>query len=321
MNMKKFIMLLLLANAVMCSFSLDVPFLSGRVNDYAGILGNDTLTTLDKKLADYEKETTNQVVVLIIKSLEGENLEDFSIKTVEKWKLGHKGKDNGVLLLIALNDRKLRIEVGYGLEGSLTDAKCSQIIRNRIVPYFKTNDYKDGITQGVDSIIGALGGKDNFEDKTAIEETGKSTIDSQVIDMDIPTRILIGLFIFGILGLFTFFGIILPKGGMGWFLYIFLIPFWASFPIMVAGTRGALFIVFTYIIGFPLARILLNIGAKRITGLKNFQKNFGGGSGSGSGGFFSSGGFGGGSSGFSGGGSGFSGGGGSFGGGGSSGSW
>lgn len=92
MNKKISFIFLILTGAVFHFFSLDVPFLSGRVNDYANILDNDTLTLLEKKLANYEKETTNQVVVLTIKSLEGENLEDFSMKTVEKWKLGQKGK-------------------------------------------------------------------------------------------------------------------------------------------------------------------------------------------------------------------------------------
>jgi uncharacterized protein len=320
MNRKIIFIIVILTFSILYFFPLDVPFLSGRVNDYAGILDNDSLTSLNKKLADYEKATTNQLVVLTIKSLEGENLEDFSMKTVEKWKLGVKGKDNGVMLFIALEDRKLRIEVGYGLEESLTDIKCSQIIRNKITPFFKSGNYKEGIISGVDSIISVIGGKDNLADETPVKESGKNSIDSQIDDMDLTTRILIGLFIFGILGLFTFIGIALPKGSGTWFLYPFLIPFWAIFPMMVVGTKITLYIAGIYIIGFPLAKILLNVGAKHSPGIKKFQKIFAGsGKGHGSG-YSSSSGFGS-SSGFSSSSSDFSGGGGSFGGGGSSGSW
>jgi uncharacterized protein len=304
-------------------FSMEVPYLSGRVNDYANILDNETITLLEKKLADYEKETTNQVVILIIQSLEGENLEEFSIKTAEKWKLGTKEKDNGVLLLIALDDRKLRIEVGYGLEETLTDVKCGQIIRNKITPYFKSGNYKEGIIDGVDSIISVIGGKDNLDsnDVQVITQNEKSSSDLLNTGMDIFTRILFGFFIFGIIGLFTFIGIFSPKGFPGWFLYFFLIPFWAMFPIVVVGTKITFYIVITYLIGFPLVKILFAKSSDRFPGLKKFKKIFEGSGGSGSS-FSSSSSSGSGSSSFSSSSSSsFSGGGGSFGGGGSSGSW
>lgn len=325
MNKKIIFLILILSFTVFYFFSLDVPFLSGRVNDYANVLDNDTIASLENKLADYEKQTTNQIVVLILPSLEGENLEEFSIKTAEKWKIGYKGKDNGVILLIAMNDRKLRIETGYGLEEYLTDIKCGQIIRNKITPYFKTGNYKEGIIQGVDSIISVIGGKDNFENIAPIDNQTKNK-DSDFFDigLKIIPRILFGLFIFSIIGLFTFIGIVLPNGFPGWFLYFFLIPFWAMFPIVVVGTRITLIIVCIYLVGFPLAKILLNIGSKHSPRLKKLKKLFstsGSGSSSNSSGFSSyssSSGFSSSSSSSS---SSFSGGGGSFGGGGASGSW
>ena len=247
MKKKTFFIFIILIFSLFYSFSLDVPYLSGRVNDYVNILDDDTINLLENKLANYENETTNQIVILIIRSLEGENLEEFSIKTAEKWQLGYKGKDNGVLLLIVIDDRKLRIEVGYGLEEYLTDIKCSQIIRNKITPYFKTNDYKQGIIEGVDSIISVISGNDNFDKQEQINIKTKNNevnfIDSQVNNLDIVMRILMGFFIFGIIGLFTFIGIVAPKGFAGWFLYFFLIPFWAMFPIIIVGTKITLYIL------------------------------------------------------------------------------
>ncbi|HNI89138.1 MAG TPA: TPM domain-containing protein, partial [Leptospiraceae bacterium] len=130
--MKKFSIIIFLLLQTASIFALDVPYLSGRVVDEAGILSEETKSSLEKKLIEQEKKTSNQLVVLTIPSLEGEVLEDYSIKVATTWKLGQKGKDNGVLLLIAKDDRKLRIEVGYGLEGTLTDVMCSRIIRNEI---------------------------------------------------------------------------------------------------------------------------------------------------------------------------------------------
>jgi len=120
-------LLLFILLFVSASFAIDVPKLSQHVTDLAGVLTPEQIATLEEKLKRFENETTNQVAVLIIPSLEGEDLEDFSIRVVEKNKLGQKGKDNGVLFLIAVQDRKMRLEVGYGLEGALADAVCYQI--------------------------------------------------------------------------------------------------------------------------------------------------------------------------------------------------
>ena len=151
-----------IALGVCCSTSLvarEIPFLSGHVIDEAGILEAGTRETLESQLATHEAETSNQVVVLIIPSLDGEVLEEYSLRVAETYKLGQADKDNGVLLLIARDDRKLRIEVGYGLEGSLTDALSSRIIRNEIVPHFRDGDFDRGVASGTDAILAAIAGE------------------------------------------------------------------------------------------------------------------------------------------------------------------
>src|SRR6185312_5240110 len=113
--------------------ALDVPEFSGRVVDRANILG-DARARIDAKLAAHEQQSGQQFAVLTVPSLEGDALEPFSIRVVEAWKLGKKGKDDGLLLLVVPDDKKVRIEVGYGLEGDVTDALSSRVIRNVIGP-------------------------------------------------------------------------------------------------------------------------------------------------------------------------------------------
>ena len=140
------------------SFALDVPPLTGRVVDLAHVLPGNVAASLTNDLAAHEAKTSNQVAVLILPSLEGEPLESFSHRVGTTWKLGQKGTENGVLLLIALRERKVRIEVGYGLEGSLTDLRSSHIIRQEIVPRFRSGDLPGGIAAGVQAILGAIEG-------------------------------------------------------------------------------------------------------------------------------------------------------------------
>ena len=146
--------ILLLASQTL--FALDVPALKGRVNDYADILNNSQKASLENMLQDAENKTSSQVVLLIINSLEGDALEDFSIRVVEKWKIGQKEFSNGILVLVALAEKKIRIEVGYGLESIITDMKSGYIIREIIIPYFKRGDYYDGISQGLMAITGLI---------------------------------------------------------------------------------------------------------------------------------------------------------------------
>ena len=135
------------------ALALGLPRLQGRVNDTAHLLSPAAAARLDSQLADFERTDSTQVVVLTIPSLEGEPLEDYSVKVAQAWGIGQKGKDNGVLLLVSKNDRKVRIEVGYGLEGRLTDALTGRIIDNAIVPAFKAGNFDAGIEAGVMGII------------------------------------------------------------------------------------------------------------------------------------------------------------------------
>lgn len=163
-----FFLLLWCVTAVVAQ-QTELPEFHQRVIDQTGTLSRDEVQTLESKLASFERETSNQVVVLMISSLQGESIEDYSLRVAEKNKFGKKERNNGVLLIIAKDDRKLRIEVGYGLEGALTDALSSQIIRHEITPQFRSGDYYAGITAGVDGIISATKGeyKGDEEDRSA----------------------------------------------------------------------------------------------------------------------------------------------------------
>ena len=140
------------------AWALDVPPLTGRVVDLAQVLPADVAASLTNDLEAHETKTSNQVAVLILPTLEGEPLESFSHLVGTTWKLGQKGTENGVLLLIALRERKVRIEVGYGLEGTLTDLRSAHIIRQEIVPRFRSGDLPGGIAAGVQAILGTIEG-------------------------------------------------------------------------------------------------------------------------------------------------------------------
>jgi uncharacterized protein len=138
------------------SAAANFPALTGRVVDAAHILSPVTTADLERKLADLEQKSGIQLVVGTVSSLSGEEIEPYANELFRAWKLGETKKNNGVLLLIAPKERKVRIEVGYGLEGTLTDAVSSIIIANAIAPRFKAGDFDGGVTRGVDDIITAL---------------------------------------------------------------------------------------------------------------------------------------------------------------------
>ncbi|MBX7148289.1 TPM domain-containing protein [bacterium] len=141
------------------SSALEIPSRpTGYVSDFAGILSFSDRQQIETVLRSHEQSTSNQIAVAIFNSLEGESLEDFSIRLADTWKIGQQGKNNGVILLIFTEDRKIRIEVGYGLEPYLTDALSDQIIRNVIAPQFKQGKYAQGILNGVNSIMAIVGG-------------------------------------------------------------------------------------------------------------------------------------------------------------------
>jgi uncharacterized protein len=150
----------LIATALLCTivtaFALNFPSLSGRVVDQANIIQTTTRIAIDQKLAELETKSGIQLVVVTVTSLEGQEIEPFANELFRSWKLGEKVKNNGVLLLVAPNERRVRIEVGYGLEGTLTDALSKVIIANAITPRFKAGDFSGGISRGVDDIITVL---------------------------------------------------------------------------------------------------------------------------------------------------------------------
>ncbi|MCM8767066.1 MAG: TPM domain-containing protein [Candidatus Omnitrophica bacterium] len=133
----------------------------GYLNDFANLLTQNQKQEIEKKLREIEEKTGNEIVVLTIKSLEREKtIEEYANEIFNSWKIGKKGKDNGVLILIVLNERKIRIEVGYGLEGLLTDSICGKIIRDIMAPNFKENDFYNGINKAIGVIYEIMKGKD-----------------------------------------------------------------------------------------------------------------------------------------------------------------
>ncbi len=293
----------------------DIPYLTGRVTDNAELLSETSHQSLTDSLKQHEDRTSNQIAVLTVPTINGENIEDYAVEVFEAWQLGTKEGDNGVLIVVIPNDRRMRIEVGYGLEATLTDAMAGRIIQYAMTPRFKEGDYEGGITEGVRAVIDVLEGGELTDLAGETSESADTfDLDFEGPDLSITERILMGAFIFGIIGLFTVIGVLTP--GVGWFLYFFLIPFWATFPIMVLGTGGALICLITYIIAFPVAKLSLkntdwykkaktDLRTKGSASIGGFRLSSGS-----SGGSWSSGG-----------GSSFSGGGGSSGGGGASGSW
>ncbi|HYK88540.1 MAG TPA: TPM domain-containing protein [Acidobacteriota bacterium] len=280
------------------AFALDVPNLKDRVTDLAGVLTADQISDLEARLKSFEQSDSTQVAVLILPSLEGEALEDYSMRVATAWKLGQKGRDNGALLLVVMKERKVRIEVGYGLEPTLTDAKCSQIIQNEILPHFRQGQFYEGIDSGVSAVIQVVRGvyqPTNVHSRANARRPGGSII-NWIIVLFFPLVWVLshtGKWGGGILGAGA--GALLPYSFFGPSLVLMLI----------GGATGS-------VIGLVLGS-LIRRGSNTGTGWGGFAGPTFWGSG---GGFF-----GGGSSGGGGFGGGFSGGGGSFGGGGSSGSW
>ena len=293
--MKRFVIWLLFLLPCAVALALDVPQLKERVTDLAGVLTAEQISALDSKLRDFEQTDSTQVAVLIIPSLEGEALEDYSMRVAEAWKLGQKAHDNGALLFISMKDRAIRIEVGYGLESNLTDARTSQIIRNDMFPQFKAGNFYGGLDAGVTGIIKSIRGMYQAApqpERRAARRSGG--IFNLLIVMLFPL-----LWILSVTGKWG--GAVLGAGAGALLPYTL---FSQSLPLLlIGGVAGAVLGTF---IG-----AMVRAGAKSGHGPGGFGGPFFGGGGFGGGGF-GGGGFGGG---------GFSGGGGGFGGGGSSGRW
>jgi uncharacterized protein len=280
--------------AVAGAAPMEVPFLSGRVNDQAGLLSDSFESELEQRLRKLEEDTGAQVAVLTVPSLDGEPIEDLSIRVVDAWKLGREGVDDGVLILIARDERRMRIEVGYGLEGAITDAQAGRIVDGLMAPRFREGDFDGGVSDAVDAISSAIRGE----------------------GLDLPERQPAPTMPdFGTLIFFLIFGLpfinaaLATRGAAGWILYLFLTPFFLAVPAAMFGIRAGLVMAGLWLVGFPLLRMMWPKSSSR-PGSRSRGGTFWGPFIGGGGGGFSGGGFGG-----------FSGGGGSFGGGGASGGW
>ncbi len=281
--------------------ALEVPFLAARVNDLAGALSPAARDRIERKLRDLEGQTGAQVAVLVIPSLEGESLEAYSVRVVQTWKLGRKDVDDGVLFLVAKNDRKMRIEVGYGLEPRLTDVLSRAILDERVRPRFRVNDFDGGVEAGVDAIAAIIQGKPLARLAVSRSREPRSP--------DLLPRLLMGTIFVAVVGVHSLMAVLTPTA-TGWLLYVFLMPFYALFPSFIFPPYGGAVACSAWILLFPILRSRLKPWSKEFKARHPGLAGFTGGSGrSGSGG------------GWSGGGGGFSGGGGSSGGGGASSSW
>ena len=260
-----------------------IPALKGRVTDLTGTLTAEQKNTLEQRLAAFESAKGSQVAVLMLSSTKPEEIEQFSIRVAEAWKIGRKGTDDGLILVVAKDDRRLRVEVGYGLEGAIPDAVAKRVISETITPRFKAGDYYGGISAGVDQLIKLVEGEKLPPPSASASSSGHASEGRDPFEYLIPGFffiLIVGAALRTFLGRFP--GAIATGVAAG-------VAGWVMFSIGIAGIAAIIGFLFT----------LMNSGRWA----------------SGGGGFSS-----GGSSG-GGGGGGVSGGGGSFGGGGSSGSW
>lgn len=159
--MKKILSVLLSLIAGICfSYAFDAPTQpTGYVNDYANVLNIEQKEQLEQALVSFEASTTNEIAVVIIPDLGGDTVEHYATKLFEKWKIGKEKQDNGILFLVSINDREMRIEVGYGLEGAVPDSLAGRILDSEVIPSFKSGDYPQGIRNGVDAIMEATKGE------------------------------------------------------------------------------------------------------------------------------------------------------------------
>jgi uncharacterized protein len=177
---RAFLLIALMAagSALALADNLAIPALTGRVVDQANILSAADESRLDAKSQSLETKTSIQLVVVTLRGLQDRTIEDWGLTLGRTWGIGQKGKDNGVLLIVAPNDRELRIEVGYGLEGTLPDATADAIIRNVIIPRFKAGNMAGGISDGADAIIAVLTGSGEEFTKQSFTSTASQAVDN-----------------------------------------------------------------------------------------------------------------------------------------------
>lgn len=261
-----------------------VPPLQARVTDLTGTLDAGQRTALEARLAEFEKRKGSQIAVLLVPTTQPETIEQYSIRVVDQWKLGRKGVDDGALLLVAKNDRAVRIEVGRGLEGPLPDAIASRIIREHITPRFREGDFSGGINAGVDRIIAVIDGEPLPAPATSSPRGDSGLSWTELMMFALVAGSFGNMILRAMLGRFGAAALI--GGVVGLVIWIF----YATLVFSILG--GVLMFVFALLFGAG-----------------------------GGGGRWSRGGWGGGGGGWSSGGGGFSGGGGGFSGGGASGRW
>ena len=184
---------LLLVLPAAAQSKIDFPPLTGRVVDQANLLDPATEQVLTEKLAALEASSTDQLVVVTVNSLQDHEIEDYGYQLGRAWGIGQKENDNGALLIVAPNERKVRVEVGYGLEPILTDAFSSQVIRNDILPSFRDGDYQAGVIKGVDALIAQLS-LDPAEAQARAQAAAAEQADAKG-DSIIPLVIIAGLFL------------------------------------------------------------------------------------------------------------------------------
>jgi len=271
---------------------IPVPKLAARVTDQTGSLTASDRDALEAKLRDFEQKRGSQVAVLIVPTIGDETIEEFAGRVTDAWQLGRKGVDDGVLLVVAQKERKIRIQTGRGVQGTLTDALSRRIVSDIVAPRFRNGDFAGGITEGVDAIMKAIEGEELPLPKPRSGSAKVDTVSSysDFLWMAFFMVPVVGMVLRGMFG--RFFGASATSGLTG-------VAGWLVFGSLGFGIVAAvLAFLFTLFVGSGLSR------------------GIGGGMGGWGGGGFGGGGFGGG-----GGGGGFSGGGGSFDGGGASGSW
>jgi uncharacterized protein len=172
------------------------PAFTGYVVDDAGILTTATRSRLDTALADYHRETKRQIVVATVRSLQGMPIEDYGYRLGRAWGVGQKGEDTGAILLIAPNEREVRIEVGYGLEGELTDARSKQIIEQAILPAFRAGDLNRGVLAGTAALLSVLGAPTTALDQTRGTARGVTGSDTGHLWGFLVPLLIFGLFAF-----------------------------------------------------------------------------------------------------------------------------
>ena len=156
-----FLLLILIASS---TFADDVPGYSSYVNDYAGVISEKDKTSMEEVAKEVEEKTGAQIAVLTVKNMSPyTSIDDFSMAVAEKWKVGQKGKDNGIIIVLAMEERKIKIEVGYGLEGIINDAKAGRILDNNVIPYFRGGDFSAGLRRGMFKIADTIGTEMNVE--------------------------------------------------------------------------------------------------------------------------------------------------------------